>query len=193
MKVSRRVYLLLLIIEECAEIIHRTCKAIRFGLEERWKPEDGNNREMLEDEIGDLQTILSLNYAAGNITQTNPSKAQSDRKTERVNKFLKYSTEACLTVTPDEGENPANCYQLWDEGMRTLLAGTKLDRKDLLPGMRVLCHRCQAVLTVKSTYDLGLDDHEAARGPDNALCSAAGQPEFELFEKFVAPKLQKKA
>lgn len=190
MKVSRRVYLLLLIIEECSEIIHRTCKAIRFGLKERWKPEDGTNQKMLEDEIGDLQTILSLNYSVGNITQTNPSKAQSDRKIQRVEKFLDYSFHACKTISyEDEDEaNPANCYVKWDEDQRTIPADTEVTRDQLQPGMQVICGNCRAVIRVRDGYEK-IPDHHPATGDDMNLCM--GSLTFKLFEKFVKPKLEK--
>jgi hypothetical protein len=102
MKVSRKVYFLILIIEECAEIIHRTCKAIRFGLDERWKPEHKTNRELLEGEITDLQTILDLNVNLGNLSPTNPHTitAQMNHKRDRVQRYFTYSNDACKTVLP---------------------------------------------------------------------------------------------
>lgn len=188
MKISRKVYFLILVIEECAEIIHRTCKAIRFGLDEKWKPEDGTNREMLEDEIIDLQVILKLNEQEGNLSEVTLEKLKQkvDRKRIRVTKFYEYSSSACGTVGPEDGENPRMCYQTWDVDRRTTLAGITLPKESLQPGMRVICPRCRAVQTVTASYDKGLGPHEAATGPDNALCG--GGSEYELFEKYVRPK-----
>lgn len=116
MKVSRKVYYLVLIIEEYAEIIHRTCKAIRFGLEERWKPEDGTNRDLLEVECTDLEVVLALNREAGNLKGSDPAKIKEmlDRKRKRVFRYLQYSSEACHTVSFDDDQpNPALCFQTW--------------------------------------------------------------------------------
>jgi hypothetical protein len=113
MKVSRKVYFLLLIIEECAEIIHRTCKAVRFGLDERWKPEDGTNRQLLEGELVDLRAVLDLNVAEGNLSSFNSDPMRVLEKQDRVRHFLKYSEEGCQTITREEGMNAAGVYQLW--------------------------------------------------------------------------------
>lgn len=115
MKVSRQVYFLVLIIEECAEIIHRTCKAIRFGMEERWKPTDGTNRELLEGEIIDLQVVLKLNEQEGNLSGINFEKLKPkvDRKRARVNHYLNYSISQCNTVSEDDGPNPEGVYATW--------------------------------------------------------------------------------
>jgi hypothetical protein len=115
MKVSRKVYFLILIIEECAEIIHRTCKAIRFGMDERWKPETGTNRDLLEGEILDLEVILNLNRKLGNIgpAYTAAHEIQVDRKKEKVGKYFDYSFSHCQTVSDEEGHNPPLIYQNW--------------------------------------------------------------------------------
>lgn len=188
MKISRKVYFLILVIEECAEIIHRTCKAIRFGLDERWKPEDGTNREMLQDELLDLQVILDLNRSVGNLgpARTAATEIKEQRKLARVEKFYDYSFNACQTVSTGEEENPKNCYQVWDTSRRTTPAGTKFITLSLQPGMRVICPRCKAVLRVTGPTDIHLKNHEAATGPDNALCP--GGSEWELFEPYIRPK-----
>lgn len=49
-----------IIIEECAEVQHRACKALRFGLSEVQPGQDLTNAERLSDEIGDLFGILDL-------------------------------------------------------------------------------------------------------------------------------------
>lgn len=116
MKVSRKVYFLVLIIEECAEIIHRTCKAIRFGLDERWKPEHKTNRELLQDELLDLSVVQQMNVQMGNINEcpSFPELQQAvDKKRGRVDKYLVYSTNACKTVSEDEGCNPPLVFDVW--------------------------------------------------------------------------------
>lgn len=192
MKISRKVYFLILVIEECAEIIHRTCKAIRFGLHEKWKPEDGTNQEMLDGEIHDLQVILDLNRSVGNIgpARTAATEMKTQRKLTRVEKFLDYSFHACRTISEGaEEENPRQCYQTWDETRRTIPAGTRVPFDKLLPGMRVICPNCRAVLRVTDSYNKGLGNHEAATGPSEGLCGVrTDTAELELFEKFLRPK-----
>lgn len=116
MKISRKAYFLILIIEECAEIIHRTCKALRFGMDERWKPEDKTNRDLLEDELADLRAILELNRTENNIVSyTAAAEIKVDRKKEKVAKYLKYSEAPCGTLSSEEGYNPPVCFTKWKE------------------------------------------------------------------------------
>lgn len=119
MKVSRKVYFLILIIEECAEIIHRTCKAIRFGMDERWKPEHGTNRQMLQDELVDLWAVVSLNVQEGSLDPIGGGNADDvARKRKKVANFFAYSSNGCKTLLPDdaEGFNPPLVYQNWNAG-----------------------------------------------------------------------------
>lgn len=114
MKVSRRVYFLLLIIEECAEIIHRTCKAIRFGMDERWKPEHGTNRQMLQGELVDLRAVIALNVQEGNLDPIIAGEAdEMERKRGKIATFFAYSVNGCRTVDLVEGFNPPLVYQNW--------------------------------------------------------------------------------
>jgi hypothetical protein len=116
-KVSRKVYFLVLIIEECAEIIHRTCKAIRFGLDERWKPESGTNRELLQEEMIDLQAVLDMNVREGNIVCFEFDKIRDhvSMKTKKVDHYFSYSEKECLTITYNDTRNPSGVYSVWKE------------------------------------------------------------------------------
>lgn len=57
---AREREILNIIIEECAEVQHRACKALRFGLSEVQPGKHLSNAERLSDEIGDLFAILDL-------------------------------------------------------------------------------------------------------------------------------------
>ena len=54
---------LLILQEECAEVTQAVSKIFRFGSDARW-PEDSpqNNKEHLEEELGDLLAMLNLLY-----------------------------------------------------------------------------------------------------------------------------------
>jgi hypothetical protein len=50
--------LLVLLIEECAEVIHAATKALRFGWDVDHGVGYGNNRDMLAKEAGELSAII---------------------------------------------------------------------------------------------------------------------------------------
>lgn len=66
---AREREILNIIIEECAEVQHRACKALRFGLSEVQPGQDLTNAERLSDEIGDLGAILCLANQEGMISE----------------------------------------------------------------------------------------------------------------------------
>ena len=51
--------LLVLLIEECSEVIHAATKCLRFGYDIDHKTGYGNNRLVLSGEIGDLMGIIN--------------------------------------------------------------------------------------------------------------------------------------
>lgn len=51
-------YLLICLIEECAEIQHAVSKAIRFGLEDINPHTDTTNIDNINNELGDLLTVI---------------------------------------------------------------------------------------------------------------------------------------
>jgi len=52
--------LLLIVMEECAEIQHRCSKALRFGVREIQPGQDFTNQERICQELGDLVAVLEL-------------------------------------------------------------------------------------------------------------------------------------
>ena len=53
-------HLLLLVMEECAEVAHRCSKSIRFGLGEVQEGQELNNAERIKGELTDLFAVLRM-------------------------------------------------------------------------------------------------------------------------------------
>lgn len=66
--------------EECAEVIQAVSKCFRFGFES--VHQDKNNLQRLEDELGDLQCMISLLLENEIVNENNLNKAE-------LNKFQK--------------------------------------------------------------------------------------------------------
>lgn len=76
-----------IIIEECAEVQHRACKALRFGLSEVQPGQDLDNAARLSDEIGDLGGILNLAADEGLISDDRILAAGSAKK-EKLKRYM---------------------------------------------------------------------------------------------------------
>lgn len=76
-----------IIIEECAEVQHRACKALRFGLSEVQPGQDLTNAARLSDEIGDLGAILDLADDEGVISEDRVLAARSAKR-EKLKIFM---------------------------------------------------------------------------------------------------------
>lgn len=94
---NKEKYLLTKIQEECAEVIHRATKAVRFGLNEVQKGQDKTNLERLKDEILDLlaafmvfeeETSIDINYHDFEKFQE-----LVKMRIERIEKYMDYSRE----------------------------------------------------------------------------------------------------
>jgi hypothetical protein len=124
-KVSYPVLVLVFIIEECAEIIQRACKAIRFGLDERWKPTDPTNKDMMQGEINDLVGVIALAKKHGILPQQNihEEALAAEKKIAKVEKFTAYSRDVCKTVieTDNLEDNQPACYQVFKETLQSPL------------------------------------------------------------------------
>lgn len=71
--------------EECAEVIQSVSKCCRFGYDS--VHQNKTNREMLEDEIGDLQCMVNLLIEYGIINENNILRAE----TNKLNKLKTWS------------------------------------------------------------------------------------------------------
>ena len=73
--------ILLITQEECAEVTQAISKVFRFGFTERW-PEDAptNNKERLEEEVGDLLCMIDIMVENGIISDENLNKARNNKR-----------------------------------------------------------------------------------------------------------------
>lgn len=92
MKINKQLYLLILIIEECAEVIQRVCKAIRFGLDEVQPSQELTNGQRINYEINDLSCVIDLAAKEKIINQTIFFDMRA-KKVEKVEKYMNYSKE----------------------------------------------------------------------------------------------------
>ena len=86
---ERQRELLIVLMEECAEIIHRTSKALRFGLDEIQPdrfPEE-SNAIRLATEIGDLKAVVLLLEREGVLDGERSFNAKV-QKFQKLKKFL---------------------------------------------------------------------------------------------------------
>jgi NTP pyrophosphatase (non-canonical NTP hydrolase) len=78
--------------EECAEVIQAISKTQRFGMDNTNPFSTETNREHLEQEIGDVLTMIDLLFVKGIINEENVLKAQ-ERKIEKLKIWSKIYKE----------------------------------------------------------------------------------------------------
>ena len=81
--------LLVCLVEECAEIQKDACKAMRFGLDDRYPDRAETNRMTMAQELGDLLCVLDLLVEAGTI-DPNLIDAGMAAKRLKLAKYLKH-------------------------------------------------------------------------------------------------------
>jgi NTP pyrophosphatase (non-canonical NTP hydrolase) len=79
--------ILLITQEECAEVSQAISKVFRFGMEDEHPVTKINNREHLEEEIGDLMCMIDLLIDNGVISES----AVMTAKNEKLNKLMTWS------------------------------------------------------------------------------------------------------
>ena len=79
--------ILLITQEECAEVSQAISKVFRFGMEDAHPVTKINNREHLEEEIGDLMCMIDLLIDNGIVRES----AVMAAKNEKLNKLLTWS------------------------------------------------------------------------------------------------------
>lgn len=88
--------LLVCLIEECAEIIHRATKALRFGLAEVQSGQRFSNAERLAWECGDLLGVLDALREAGGVLNDDIVAKGRDAKPTKLNFYLQSQAEPKL-------------------------------------------------------------------------------------------------
>jgi len=79
--------ILLITQEECAEVSQAISKVFRFGMEDSHPVTGINNREHLEEEIGDLMCMIDLLIDNGIVSEA----ACITAKNEKLNKLTQWS------------------------------------------------------------------------------------------------------
>lgn len=91
---TRRDHLLVILMEECAEVAQRASKALRFGLDEIEpdQEEEETNAQRLSREFADLRAAWELLLDDCAVSD-GPMNVRVQRKKTKVEKFLLYSRE----------------------------------------------------------------------------------------------------
>ena len=82
-------HLLVCLAEECAEVQKEVTKALRFGLEDKWKS-DLNTSEKIAYECCDILAVIEMLKQESVIPQLDSDSLIKDKK-ERVLKYMNYA------------------------------------------------------------------------------------------------------
>lgn len=90
---TRTDHLLVILMEECAEVTQRASKILRFGLSEIQADQNLTNSDRLSLEIADLLAAVDMLAEAGAITRPTEAMMNSRRATKKVQveRYLSYS------------------------------------------------------------------------------------------------------
>lgn len=89
-------HLLILLMEEAAEISQRASKALRFGLDETQPDQELTNEERIVQEVTDLTAVIELLKTEG-VDLSCHDLAAIDFKKEKIERYLNYSVK-CGTL-----------------------------------------------------------------------------------------------
>lgn len=92
MNMNMKQYLLTCLSEECAEVIQRVSKALRFGLYEIQPGQELDNEQRIELELTDLVAVIDLLEQFGVILMPYNKRRIAEKKT-KVMQFAEYSKE----------------------------------------------------------------------------------------------------
>lgn len=104
---NKSVYLLVCLIEECAEVIQRACKAIRFGFDEIQPGQSLNNIERISGEMDDLLGVVRLLNTECNVYVLRQNETAIQNKMEKVQSFMPLSIER--GTLEQEPKNQCEC------------------------------------------------------------------------------------
>lgn len=86
---TREQHLLTVLAEECAEVAQRAAKAARFGMDEVQPGQDLNNKQRIEQELGDLLGVADMLWLR-------PDEKARAAKPGRVERYMNLSRERGL-------------------------------------------------------------------------------------------------
>ncbi len=95
---TRHEHLLVILMEECAEVQKECAKALRFGLDDFYEPAGPEtNRESIVREFDDLVATMDLLRHEEILPFENEDNLRrQDAKVAKIEKYLKYSAEKGL-------------------------------------------------------------------------------------------------
>jgi hypothetical protein len=85
-------HLLTCLAEECAEVSHRICKAMRFGLEEIQPGQSLTNAQRIAEELDDLVAVIEMLEDEGLVPRTGTTQS-IERKKAKVRSFMEYAEQ----------------------------------------------------------------------------------------------------
>ena len=87
-------FLLLKVMEECAEVSQRASKLIQFGWDEVEAGQELNNQQRFQNEVTDLICVLQmLNSSIVTPVKLHTTLEEFSNKVSKINKYHKYAKE----------------------------------------------------------------------------------------------------
>lgn len=89
---TREEHLLIILAEECSEVIKEVAKAFRFGLDDKEPGQDKTNRQRIAIEFNDLSAVVKMCIDSKILNEEEfIVDKQIDAKIQKVEKYLEYS------------------------------------------------------------------------------------------------------
>lgn len=93
---NRKEYLLVVLAEECAEVIKNTSKALRFGLDDFGPNKKETNSQQITNELADVIGIMEMLIDEGLILP--PEQLAVSDKKRKVEEYIKYARNKGIIV-----------------------------------------------------------------------------------------------
>ncbi len=92
---TRKEHLLIILAEECSEVIKNVSKALRFGLDDKEPNQDYTNSERITEELHDIIAVIEMLRDEECLKRERTGKvlAAFKLKQEKVERYLEYSKE----------------------------------------------------------------------------------------------------
>jgi len=81
---------LLITQEECAEVTQAISKVFRFGFDECWPEGAPNNKQRLEEEVGDLLAMVDILIESGILSDSQVNKSRGEKRI-KLKKWSSYN------------------------------------------------------------------------------------------------------